>query len=511
MLKAAEYFFSNPFSVLGVSCVSDNLEIIKAQEKIEKLAKLGAEKSYKTRYTSEKFLRIDRSSGIVQTAISDLDNPMHKLFWFSSSNVVENYDDTLLMVSLLNEPAQIEYDVFLLEYIDLVMNDCSFEQENRWKNLFKIISWYMSGGSDAIEKFLLPRKIEDGAFLFSKNILKPVEALCNSDNFEIGAKVLNILRNSNELELTTQFDDLKINIANSLIEQLDAMVSEKTAFAQGIDINDATSSTIVTSATDAANDIKQICELYADNLITLVDKISTDRLKDTIFSGLNICINVLLANSKYSKIKPFLTVYKKYAPNTQKSSISETEKVIKELSLCEAEVQRKRENSELDSQDLSLLNHKDVQVKMLAFRAFGGDNEYLGILGNIFMTKIYERNAPIDIPYNPAKGVRLLEKAAANGNDTAKVNLGMYYLVGNGVPQNISKARKYIEEAYDNGNSAARELMGDYRVRAIFDRDKTNYGLNNSSSYQSEDNRWIVWLIDIILFIIFIIAIGASN
>jgi hypothetical protein len=50
----------------------------------------------------------------------------------------------------------------------------------------------------------------------------------------------------------------------------------------GIDINDDTSSTIVTSATDAANDIKQICELYADNLITLVDKISTDRLKDTI-------------------------------------------------------------------------------------------------------------------------------------------------------------------------------------------------------------------------------------
>ena len=211
MLKAAEYFFSNPFSVLGVSCVSDNLEIIKAQEKIEKLAKLGAEKSYKTRYTSEKFLRIDRSSGIVQTAISDLDNPIHKLFWFSSSNVVESYDDTLRMVSLLNGPEQIEYDVFLLEYIDLVMNDCSFEQENRWKNLFKIISWYMSGGSDAIEKFLLPRKIEDGAFLFSKKILKPVESLCNSDNFEIGAKVLNILRNSNELELTTQFDDLKIN------------------------------------------------------------------------------------------------------------------------------------------------------------------------------------------------------------------------------------------------------------------------------------------------------------
>ena len=126
------------------------------------------------------------------------------------------------------------------------------------------------------------------------------------------------------------------------------------------------------------------------------------------------------------------------------------------------------------------------------------------------MTKIYERNAPIDIPYNPAKGAKLLEKAAAKGNDTAKVNLGMYYLVGNGVPQNISKARKHIEEAYDNGNSAARELMGDYRVRAIFDRDKTNYGLNNSSSYQSEDNSWIGWLIGIILFIIFI-AIGASN
>ena len=77
MNKAAEIFFNNPYSVLGVSCVADNLEIVKAQEKIEKLAKLGAEKSYKTKYASNNFPNIDRSSGIVQSAISNIDNPVH--------------------------------------------------------------------------------------------------------------------------------------------------------------------------------------------------------------------------------------------------------------------------------------------------------------------------------------------------------------------------------------------------------------------------------------------------
>ena len=152
MNKAAEIFFNNPYSVLGVSCIADNLEIIKAQEKIERLAKLGAEKSYKTKYTSNNFPNIDRSSGVVQTAISNIDNPIHKLFWFSDSSAIENYDSTLPMVEVLYEPEQIEYDVFLLEYIDLICNDSSCTQIDRWKKLFRIISWYLNNSSE-INKF----------------------------------------------------------------------------------------------------------------------------------------------------------------------------------------------------------------------------------------------------------------------------------------------------------------------------------------------------------------------
>ena len=63
--KGIEKILNNPFSVLGLPCNAEKIDIIKAQEKLNKLSKIGAEKSYKTEFFNASLPEINRSAGII--------------------------------------------------------------------------------------------------------------------------------------------------------------------------------------------------------------------------------------------------------------------------------------------------------------------------------------------------------------------------------------------------------------------------------------------------------------
>lgn len=66
---------------------------------------------------------------------------------------------------------------------------------------------------------------------------------------------------------------------------------------------------------------------------------------------------------------------------------------------------------------------------------------------------------------NPAKGIRLIERAHAEGEPTAAASLANFHIWGRGVRRDPSKALALLTEAADGGNaSAARALIGHYRA-----------------------------------------------
>lgn len=462
MNKAAEIFFNNPYSVLGVSCIADNLEIIKAQEKIERLAKLGAEKSYKTKYTSNNFPNIDRSSGVVQTAISNIDNPIHKLFWFSDSSAIENYDSTLLMVEVLYEPEQIEYDVFLLEYIDLICNDSSCTQIDRWKKLFRIISWYLNNSSE-INKFLSPRKFENAQFLFSENILNPISEICSQTEFEIGIKLLNILKDINSEEtLPLQFKELENDIIDSIIEQLETMISNKTSFAEGINLNSTISSETINLANQTAKDIENICQTYLDSLLSIADPVSSDRIKDTVYAALNVCINIFLASNNFASAHDLLANNKKYAPRKESINIDKTIQNLKELKNYEVKLNSAIQSGKLSYEDKRLLQHTDMSVRMLVMKAASGDAESQFILGCFYD----KGNQELSIPRDDDSCLKWLERASNQGYRDAKTRLGYIYLESGIISSDHSWRKRgvdLLEEASMMGDSQASRLLSEYR------------------------------------------------
>ena len=462
MNKAAEIFFNNPYSVLGVSCVADNLEIVKAQEKIEKLAKLGAEKSYKTKYASNNFPNIDRSSGIVQSAISNIDNPVHKLFWFSNSAVIENYDSTLQMIRILDEPDQIEYDVFLLEYIDLICNDSSCSQIDRWKKLFRVISWYLNNSSE-ISNFLAARKLENAELLFSKNILNPILEICSQTEFETSIKLLNILKDINSEEtLSVQFKELENDIIDSIIEQLETMVSNKISFAEGINLNATISSETINLANQTAKDIENICQTYLDDLLSVADPVSSDRIKDTVYATLNVCINIFLASNNFARAHDLLAKNKKYVPLKESVNIDKTIKNLKEFKVLEEKMHTSNVKKDLSYAERALLHHKDLGARVLMMRALAGEAESQFILGMLF----YKGNSDLDISADRWKACDWLERASNQGYRDAKTQLGFIYLEGGIISSEYSQRRdgvRLLEEASMMGDSQAARLLSEYR------------------------------------------------
>lgn len=64
------------------------------------------------------------------------------------------------------------------------------------------------------------------------------------------------------------------------------------------------------------------------------------------------------------------------------------------------------------------------------------------------------------IPHDHAKACWWYEKAAAQGNVDAQVNLGVMYAQGKGVQQDYAKAREWFEKAAAQGDAVAQINMG---------------------------------------------------
>lgn len=458
-----EYYYKNPFAILGISCIASNIEIIKAKEKIEKLAKLGVENSYKTNYICDKFPKIDRSSGIVQAAISGIDNPVNQLFWFSDSSYLENYDSTLQMASVYSEPLQFEYDVFLLEYFDLLFNDSSFNETERWIKILKTIVFFFNSADEELEKFLYPRKNNDIKTVFTNNILLPIVDICNQIELNTTINILKIFSEA-EVEKTSAFDTIRFDLTDSIINKINNRITELTSFADEKKIDFYSKAVSL-----AKSNISMINELSTNIIVPImmvVDDISVEKIKDIVNNKLNECACRLIENMSFSAARQLIPLLNKYAPFSKTNEYKELERSLSDLCKYEKIVIQKNETGQLDKQERALLSSNDPQVRIIAFKAFGGDLESICTLGIIFSTPVYKRHVPISIPYDYTKGIDLLKSAANRGDKNACKHLGVKYLedgVTGSDHYKRSEGIKYLEKASYMGDAQADQLLSTYR------------------------------------------------
>lgn len=494
MLKAEAFFLSNPFCVLGISCNAQNADIIKAQEKISKLSKLGAEKSYKTEYYNNRLPEIDRSSGIIQTAVSGIDNAAYKLFWYETPEYLKRYgDEGLLSEFNQNNIKDITYEKFLSIYLYLLLEDSAIEKTAVWDKLFQIISFYLALPYESLSKLMQNRNIANVKDIFSNNILKPVKSLCDESNIDINIKILNALYKYN----IKIINDLRNEILEEIVIKIEDQLSFIMYFENSIDNFKSVTEEQMQLSIKAINNIKELCLHSVSPLLEtpLNDFVLVDRIKDLIYSETNKLANIFANGKDFTSAYDCLATANKFVPTYKQSEVKELLGTFKVLKEGVEAVKAKREQGLLDYEDEKLLNHKDVAIQGLFLRAMSGDSQSQCILGNIYKTPAYDRNAPIDISYNLSKAIIWIRKSAEQGDKDGLLALGMCYFTGEGVGQDLTTADHYIQRAKSMGNNEAITITTDYRYSSIVSKAK------------KESYAWVWWIIGIIVFIVMI----ASN
>jgi len=513
--KGVERILNNPFSILGLPCNAEKMDIIKAQEKLNKLSKIGADKSYKTEFFNESLPEINRSAGIIQASMVKIDEISNKLFWFVDPLYIKQFNSLEVKNEFVNETnfENIKYDCFLANYLCVLFEDSEFTQIEYWKKIFSYIEFLFSCDL-SIRKSLLKSRFQasfdDNMWnsilsSISKHILSPIEDLVDNSDPKSIISLIDILSDYDSVE----FDTLNNNLLEQLILEIEKECSFVYDFVDSIGDIKCASKAQVSEAAKIANKLSMIGKSIIEPLSKshVNNSVAIDRIKDIFYNEIMKLANILAFGKSFKNAYACATQANKYAPSHKKSEIKDTLKTFKELKDSAEVIDQAGGIESLSYKDKNLIESDDISISLLAYRAIAGDPESQCVLGNIYKTPTYERNAPVDIPYDLTEGLKWIKKSANQGYAAGQLALGMCYLSGEGVGKDFRIADSWIQKSAVQGNEEANALISDYRYATIkmqFDRGGSYSGNTDS---QPKSYAWVWWLIAIIIFII----IMASN
>lgn len=190
-VSALDYVCNNPYRVLGLLCNASIGEIIKVQDKIVKLNKLGVK--YSSTFDFSVFGEPSREICDIQNAVANISNPIYKIFWYNDDKYIKGFGSEEIFNEFFNSEnstAETEYDCFLSNYIYLVITDPQFTMTAHWEFLFKHVSQMMrltnnqyweivveskSSANESVDSFAI-------CDTFINNILSPVYKLSDKIN-----------------------------------------------------------------------------------------------------------------------------------------------------------------------------------------------------------------------------------------------------------------------------------------------------------------------------------------
>lgn len=230
---ALEPFATNPYRILGISCISSKQEIIRAYEKLSKLSKLDSLESYTSAFDLTQLPQVIRDEGLINVAQMKAFAPINKAFAFADAS----YAVPLTIEDCAENVEDISsYDCFLSCYLWLLLNDLDYHYKGLWIKLCNHLDKMLIAEINEWEIYFDNRFRDDEISqnfncykdfhtVFTNNILLPFKTLVKGSNqaktsleiFEMAQTPLSEIQtkaNSDELNKLAQIAEKETKARN---------------------------------------------------------------------------------------------------------------------------------------------------------------------------------------------------------------------------------------------------------------------------------------------------------
>lgn len=412
-----ELFIHNPYYILGISCRSSQNDALNVKDKIEKFARLKMTNAYKSVFDLKHIEKPTRDIGAIQSAIVAIKELSHKWLWFADGEYSYWWDSPKIFEVLEKEEIEnINYEILLAAYIQLVIVDGCFSRQENWDHLLSVIDKILCLPTMQLIT-ILKNHIGDSASQetigvlaesFKKTFLSPFYKLCeNADKTQI------------------------INLGKCLKNKFKSK-----------ELTDGLAAALILNLTNRCYPLETFLKDFPEKGASVEEKDKLLELaKETeneVYDNIGVLLSIVGDDSTYAKrIKKkykdlYWDVTLKLLNNNRKATCIPFIKKI--YGFCDEGDQRRLRNT---------YGYKELGVS---------ENDLSPDEWNALAIECDE-NGEI------SKSIYWFERAAKAGNVDAQSNLAFRYKDGKGVSRNISTAITWWKKSANAGNPVAQYML----------------------------------------------------
>ena len=168
-------FLENPYSILGISCMTPYAEALAQADKLKKLSSFQAADLYVSGYDLSHVERINRNDEVIDAAVSQLEALEHSWLWFATPMYVRTWHEADHTQA---SNAAERYDAFLADYVAALIIDSKFHDTRRWRAVLTELDDFLEESKQNLYEFLSARlRVE---FLKKFNIQEVLDSFCKT-------------------------------------------------------------------------------------------------------------------------------------------------------------------------------------------------------------------------------------------------------------------------------------------------------------------------------------------
>lgn len=481
--KAWSCITDNPYFILGISVTSTRTEASEVLDKLQKLARLHAESSYRGSFVLDGIPGPDRDVSLMQAALPKLSSMRYSWFWFADREACAFWQNPFYLKQIYHlKRADISYDLFLANYLYALFFDPDVLEPRRWAQVFVIAN----SMSKEKEQERLKSRFHEGSEhrmrgqeltdSFLTEIFRPVQELCGPENVERTVRILECLDKAS----VKNFDDLWGSLLSSVtawfVMQKDRIYRQVSSYGNLQNLSESASAELMEMGRPFAEKGGQMLK----QLLPMLEGESVRRemLEEAYHMGTGRLMYALSnAENKWNAVY----YANKYYPYCNRQEQLNIRMMFKDLGTSALKYLDSEEpGQEFDSlgDDYRYGRNGRERDDRLAFKAYvkgaqAGNKYSMNSLGVFYQTGRVVRQ-------NDQAAFRCYSNAHGMGNPDATENLALCYEHGIGVKADINKAIDLHMDAAQMGSVAAAE-----RLEGLIDQLKRFQGMLDESGHVS--------------------------
>ena len=321
-----DIFESNPYCVLGIPCNSTRSIALETYDKLKKLHKLGALKTYKSSFDLKCVEQPKRDLGNLNVILSNLDKLEHRWFWFLNEDYIKLWDKPIFLYNI--NDWDIDYDKFLIRYIAVLVIDPSFNEYNKWSVIIKMLDRLCSLSDQELYEILSKRistteKKKYNYRMVTNNfrdeICKPlIENFINTD----GDTLYNLIK---MLERTKGHTKEKITpiIKDAVSKWIDSSLCDLKNFVNQIELKKKLSESTSSEASEVLSILNKLEEsfLKAEKITSIIGGLQSEVLMNKFATPIYEATIILQSGGKRTESYKYDSLIYKYCDEFQRKEI----------------------------------------------------------------------------------------------------------------------------------------------------------------------------------------------